>query len=117
MAGFLEKAHKRKIERQKKLRTAALKEAQRIGRLLVSRFGAQRVILFGSLASGECSSFGEHSDIDLAVQGLGENFYRAYGYCLRHCNFSLDIKPYEILPEKFKSEVDKKGFCIYEQIK
>jgi len=45
--------------------------------LLKSRFGAQRVILFGSLA--HAAWFTPDSDIDLAVEGLrGEAYWQAW---------------------------------------
>ncbi len=44
---------------------------------LKSGFGAQRVILFGSLAHGVW--FVPDSDVDLAVEGLtGENYWKAW---------------------------------------
>ena len=45
--------------------------------VLKTRFGARRVILFGSLAHG--GWFGPHSDVDLAVEGLtGGVFWDAW---------------------------------------
>ncbi len=43
-------------------------------RLLVERHGAQRVVLFGSLARGDTT---ERSDVDLAVEGLQATTYFA----------------------------------------
>jgi len=40
--------------------------------LLKERFGARRVVLFGSLARGDTD---EHSDVDLAVEGLAHLDY------------------------------------------
>ncbi|MCL5966808.1 MAG: nucleotidyltransferase domain-containing protein [Deltaproteobacteria bacterium] len=52
--------------------------AERIARTLVSRFGAERVLLFGSLARAE---FTPWSDIDLAAEGIpAKDFYRAVAY-------------------------------------
>ncbi|MBK8100908.1 MAG: nucleotidyltransferase domain-containing protein [Planctomycetes bacterium] len=43
--------------------------------LLVERFGARRVVLFGSLARGDVT---ERSDVDLAVLGLrSEDYFKA----------------------------------------
>lgn len=41
-------------------------------RLLIERHGARRVVLFGSLARGAMT---EHSDVDLAVEGLRSSAY------------------------------------------
>lgn len=44
-------------------------------RLLADRYGATRLVLFGSLARGDVS---ERSDVDLAVAGLrGEDYFKA----------------------------------------
>lgn len=49
-----------------------------IARDLVKRFGAHRVVLFGSAARGH---FRQKSDIDLAVWGIPpEDFYRAVAF-------------------------------------
>ena len=55
---------KRRAER----REAAWAVAREAAELLRSRYGAARVLLFGSLAEG--THFSERSDIDLAAEGL-----------------------------------------------
>src|SRR5512136_167879 len=44
----------------------------RATRLLMDRYGASRVVLFGSLALG---SYSEKSDVDLAVEGMPSPLY------------------------------------------
>ena len=52
--------------------------AKKIAEELVKRFGAKRVVLFGSLARGDFSSW---SDIDLAVWGIpATDFFRAVAF-------------------------------------
>lgn len=59
-------------------RAAALAAARRAADLLVRRYGARRVYLFGSLAGTGSVVFHPGSDIDLAVEGLpGEVFWKA----------------------------------------
>ena len=59
-------------------RAAALAAARRAADLLVRRYGARRVYLFGSLAGTGSVVFHPASDIDLAVEGLpGEVFWEA----------------------------------------
>jgi uncharacterized protein len=53
-------------------RAQRLIEARAAARALVERLGAQRVLLFGSLARG---SAGVESDVDLWVEGLPEGAY------------------------------------------
>ena len=63
-----------------KRKARALGAAEACRRLLKERFGARRVILFGSLA-GQGPWHGR-SDIDLAVQGLApDEFFAAYSAC------------------------------------
>lgn len=58
-------------------RQAAVPIAERAAAILKEQFGAQRVILFGSLAHGHW--FGPKSDIDLAAEGIqASDFWRAW---------------------------------------
>jgi predicted nucleotidyltransferase len=57
-------------------REALLKRAVEAATLLKSKFGARRVILFGSLAHQ--AWFVPNSDIDLAVEGLTGNYWQAW---------------------------------------
>ncbi|MGE5152944.1 MAG: nucleotidyltransferase family protein [Bdellovibrio bacteriovorus] len=61
-------AHQRSTERAQRLRDGLADAAA----LLRTRYGATRVVLFGSLATG---SHGETSDVDLAVEGLPSDQY------------------------------------------
>jgi predicted nucleotidyltransferase len=69
--------------------------------LLKSRFGARRVILFGSLAGQ--GVWHSQSDIDLAVEGLPPaDFFKAYSACsdLLPRGMELDLIPLEdVYPE------------------
>lgn len=73
-----------------------LKAAEACIRLLKERFGAGRVILFGS-AAGQGVWHGR-SDIDLAVEGLApEQFFAAYAACrdVLPRGLELDLVPLE----------------------
>ena len=54
---------------------AALAAARQAAALLVERYGARRVYLFGSLAGTGSALFQPASDIDLAVEGLSEEVW------------------------------------------
>jgi len=76
MAVYRQTARQRQAQRQQlreERRAAAVVFAQNAAALLKSAYGAERVILFGSLARQ--GIFDEHSDVDLAVQGLDERIY------------------------------------------
>jgi len=59
--------------RDRRSRDKLLARIQEAARALKSRFGARRVVLFGSLASVEW--FSSDSDVDLAVEGLEASDY------------------------------------------
>lgn len=79
----------------------ALEIAQTCSSLLIDKFGAKKVILFGSLAGQ--TPWHDRSDIDLAVEGLPEGtFFSAYSACrdLLPQGLELDLVPLEdIYPE------------------
>ncbi|MEA1963821.1 MAG: nucleotidyltransferase domain-containing protein [Candidatus Aerophobetes bacterium] len=93
------------------MKNEALKNAEYIARILGEQFGADEVILYGSLVKEVF--FDVTSDIDLAVKGLGDKYLKAYGYCLRLSEFNLDIKAYEDMPESFRKGVSSEGRCLY----
>ncbi|MBS9391252.1 hypothetical protein PN450_08375 [Dolichospermum lemmermannii CS-548] len=86
-------------ERQKQ----GLKIARQCAKILKERFGAEKVVLFGSLLDHQQMSW--RSDIDLAVWGLPEkDYFKAVGVLLdiaEDCSLDLmeaqHAKPY-ILP-------------------
>jgi len=64
-------------ESEGRRRQEALAAAERCAELLKTRFGARRVILFGSVVGQ--GPWHEGSDLDLAVEGLApEQFFRAW---------------------------------------
>lgn len=73
-AWLREKTRRRVADDRKQ---AAVPIAERAAAILKEQFGAQRVILFGSLAHGHW--FGPKSDIDLAAEGIqASDFWRAW---------------------------------------
>ncbi|MBS1259529.1 MAG: hypothetical protein MAG551_02601 [Candidatus Scalindua arabica] len=98
----------KKIEARKRILQNDLKKAVDI---LTHHYSVSRIILFGSLATDKiCVS----SDIDLIVEGLGDQFLKALGHCMRECKTNIDIKPLEYLTPQFKNAVLEKGEIIYE---
>lgn len=112
--GVLDIAYKEKEKKYLKVKNSALTEAVKIAKILCKKFGATKVMLYGSLAKNK-GSFDMASDIDLAVKGLGDRYLKAYGYCLRQSEFDLDVKAYEDMPLHFKQKVDKEGRLLCEK--
>jgi predicted nucleotidyltransferase len=108
-------AHARLRERERlalparasRARRAALEAAQRIG----VRTSASRVLLFGSLARG---SFGSHSDIDLAVEGLrpGE-LVDALAAAESGCPFRVDVLPLDSARPAVVDAIRKDGEVLW----
>jgi predicted nucleotidyltransferase len=78
---YIDAARKRSVPQltpaEKQERRQLLSRVREVSAALKSRFGAQRVILFGSLANADWFTAG--SDVDLAVEGLtGDRFWQAW---------------------------------------
>jgi len=89
----------------------ARRVASTLARELRSRFGAERVVLFGSLARGE---FSGRSDIDLAVWGIppGE-FYRAVAFA-SGCSkvWAVDLVDAEDCSEALRRNIEPEGVVL-----
>lgn len=67
-----------------------LEVARKAAQILKQDFGAQRVVLFGSMLNPERMTW--HSDIDLAVWGLPESDYFKAGAAIeRGHSFGIDL--------------------------
>lgn len=85
--------------------------ASALARELRSRFGAERVVLFGSLARGE---FSGRSDIDLAVWGIppGE-FYRAVAFASGYSKiWAVDLVDGEDCSESLRRNIEQEGVAL-----
>ena len=84
---------------------------EEIVRVLVSEFGAQQIILFGSLVRG---GFAPGSDIDLAVAGIRKaDYFADLAAANRLTPLWVDLKPTEDLDPHFRQRVLATGECIY----
>ncbi len=89
-------------------RLQALQIARECMALLKNRFGARRVILFGSLAGQ--GTWHSRSDIDLAVEGLAPaDFFPAYSACCKllppELELELDLAPLEDAPPELRARI------------
>jgi predicted nucleotidyltransferase len=75
---------------------------------LRERYGAQRVILFGSTARGEAT---EHSDVDLLViSATAERYYERMASALalvRDLSHRMPLVPIVLTPEEFAARRDR----------
>jgi len=99
----------------KTLPSARADEARRVASSLAqelrSRFGAERVVLFGSLARGE---FSGRSDIDLAVWGIPpSDFYRAVAFA-SGCSkiWAVDLVDGDDCPGALKRHIEQEGVAL-----
>ena len=74
---------------------------------VLSRYGANQVILYGSMARG---AYRTDSDIDLCVKGLpSKNFFRALAECLMASHRSLSIVDFDNSHGYFRERILAEG--------
>jgi predicted nucleotidyltransferase len=91
-------------------RTAAWASARQAAQLLKAKFGATRVVAFGSLAHS--AWFHARSDIDLAVAGVApETFWQAWCALdeLAADRFDFDLVAIETVAGRLRHEIDREG--------
>ena len=91
------------------MRDALLKQVRSAARTLKQRFGAQRVILFGSLAHE--AWYAVDSDVDLAVEGLPNDAYwqawRTIEEIIR--DRPVDLIEIETARESLRNAIERSG--------
>lgn len=104
----------RRYEAQQDLRKraqSAREAAEVCARLLVERYGARRVYLFGSLLDRK--RFHQLSDVDLAVEGLGPGrlYWRALAEVWEHLprGIELNLIPLEESRPELVARILKEG--------
>lgn len=82
--------------------------------LLRQRFGAERVVLFGSLVENEGRWFGVRSDIDLAAWGIQDaDYFTAVGQLQGVApEFGVDLVAMERCPDHLKATVEACGVTL-----
>lgn len=95
-------------EADERRREEAMHAARRVAAFLRARFGAMRVVAFGSLVHP--SAFSEHSDIDLAVSGISpRRFFKAWAAAGRACPFELDLVDLRDCSPALRRVVEEEG--------
>lgn len=97
--------------RSKKNKNALFDKLEIAKKILINEFHPKKIILHGSLAHGK--SIHRFSDIDLIVEGLGDNYLKAGGRLLDELGECIDLKPLEMLEKDFKDYVLRYGKVIY----
>lgn len=76
-------------------------------KLLVQRYGAHQVLLFGSLAEG---TFSENSDVDLAVIGMPQaHYFEALAELMRLFGAPVDLVRIEDAPPSLRDRIRSEG--------
>ncbi len=104
---------KKDEEERLKLFHDARKAAELAARILVDKFRAERVYLFGSLLDED--SFSTHSDIDIAVDGLRvESYFTALNHLwdILPKGTNLDLVPLEDADETLKAKILISGIIL-----
>ena len=82
-----------RLEILQKRRQQALEIAKIAAEILKKEFGAEKIILFGSLLN---DNFHENSDIDLAVFGLSEKqYFKAVARLISLSEFEFDLVEFQ----------------------
>ena len=79
--------------------------------VLVSDYGATRVVLFGSLARDEA---GPASDVDLLVEGLDDSLlFDAIAACSRVLGTEADLVPAHRARPSVRARVEQEGLVLH----
>lgn len=103
---------RRKREQQPQIeqrKQRAWRVARQAAKLLRKEFGAEKVVLFGSLSHE--AWFTPWSDIDLATWGIpADQFYRAVGKIAEfNDEFRIDLVDPENVPPSLQEEIESEG--------
>lgn len=103
-------ARKRQVQYEQETharRETAWAAARQAAQLLKERFGATRVIVFGSLAHS--AWFHTRSDIDLAVEGVSADDFIPAWAALDHQDslFEIDLIRHESAPAHLRESIER----------
>ena len=111
---YLEAARHRQVPSQltygeQQARERLLGRIREAAATLKARFGARRVVLFGSLAHG--AWFVPDSDVDLAVEGLaGDDYWQAWRFVEEVIgDRSVDLIEIEMVGKSMRQAIERYG--------
>ena len=101
-----------KRDRLQQRQQLGLGVAQQASELLKREFGAEKVVLFGSMRS--LAQIHDRSDVDLAVWGLNpRDYFRAVGQLLAlHPDILVDLVEAETAPSRLLHEIETTGVIL-----
>lgn len=80
---------------------------------ILLRHGAQKIILYGSLARGD---YRADSDIDICCEGIPpEHYFRALAECLMATQRRVSVLDFASIQGYFRERVLREGKILYEQ--
>ncbi|OIP40062.1 hypothetical protein AUJ95_04915 [Candidatus Desantisbacteria bacterium CG2_30_40_21] len=86
-------------------------DIEKIESILI-RYGAAKVILYGSLARGD---YRADSDIDVCYEGIpDENYFRTVAECLMETQRRVSILDFKSIKGYFKQRILREGKLLYE---
>ena len=103
---------KKEIPREQDERQRIMERIREVARVLKTRVGARRVILFGSLAHD--AWFMPDSDVDIAVEGLqGGDYWEAWRIAEEIIgDRPVDLIEIETASESMKKAIDRHGVLL-----
>lgn len=106
---YTEALKKRDTEKMERIRSEALERAAKVAGLLKGKYGAKRVIIFGSVVRK--AYMHEGSDIDLLVEGIKKEDFLHAGFdaCAAAKPFDVDIIPIETAHDYMVESALKEG--------
>jgi len=116
------RAARRNLERRWEKKRAGLdikfeqasRDAAAIMEMIIGKYRPRRIYQWGSLLDKE--KFGEHSDIDIAVEGItgAERFFALLGDAGDMTGFPLDIVQMEKIEPEFADIIRMKARVVYD---
>lgn len=106
-------AHRKRVwpkltAEQEAEREAKIELARQVARMLKEKYGAKRVLLFGSLAHQ--AWYHDKSDIDLAAEGLGNDYFKAWGDAEQIVDGrKIDLIDMEWASDSLRSAINEEG--------
>ena len=94
------------------LKQQAWQDVNQVVSILREKFGATRILVYGSLLTDR---FSVDSDIDIAVEGVpATQFFEALATVNQGCDRWIDLKPIESLESYFWQRIQSQGIWVDE---